>query len=513
MVDAAIQLRPLPRWPSRKPLAYALWGAVGLHCALLLALGQRAAAASRLVMAVIPLLAAVCTEWRAQRLAERERTGWRWLSLALVLWAGGQLLEALLGGPPTASSLTVVDAADLFYIAAAFPVFLAVTGSRDQEKIRASFYLNSAQIGLALSLAFFRLYRMPMSAAQAAKAMMAVAAGECLLLAFAAVLRLASWSTLEERRRTRLVCVALWLYLSIELWMSYASWQWHLRAGTLLDILWGVPFLFSGWQALRLPVDTMPTEIALRRNRLRLLFQNFGPLLVSAGIFLLAVSIAREHPLIALSAIFLLLLIQGVQGGLVQMSYRSGREMLLSRERELEIANLALERLALEDPLTGIANRRHFNSALDESWKRAARQQQPVTILMIDLDYFKAINDAHGHPHGDQCLLKVAQVLSEFAGRAGDLLARYGGEEFVLLLPNTSLGGAMTVAERMRYAIYSQKVANGASPFDKCLTISIGIGACDPKPGAEPGALLRAADQALYEAKGLGRNRICARAR
>ena len=130
---------------------------------------------------------------------------------------------------------------------------------------------------------------------------------------------------------------------------------------------------------------------------------------------------------------------------------------------------------------------------------------------MIDLDYFKAINDRHGHAVGDECLVAVARVLEQQAQRLDDLLARYGGEEFVLLLPQTTLDGAMSVAERLRLSIYGLSWRNESSPHEGLLTVSVGIAACTPGPGFSPAALLLAADAALYEAKHLGRNRIRSR--
>ena len=131
---------------------------------------------------------------------------------------------------------------------------------------------------------------------------------------------------------------------------------------------------------------------------------------------------------------------------------------------------------------------------------------------MVDLDHFKAVNDLMGHGYGDQCLVEIAQVLRVQAVRPDDLLARYGGEEFVLMLPETSLQGAQTVAERLHTAVFARSIRHDASPFGQRLTVSVGIASCRASAGNCPAALIEAADQALYEAKRKGRNRTCLRA-
>jgi diguanylate cyclase (GGDEF)-like protein len=135
-----------------------------------------------------------------------------------------------------------------------------------------------------------------------------------------------------------------------------------------------------------------------------------------------------------------------------------------------------------------------------------------MAILMVDVDYFKGVNDLHGHAHGDECLVKMAEVLGLQAGRANDLLARFGGEEFIVLLPETDESGALVVAKRMQDAVDRLAIPNETSPINQLVTVSIGVGVCRPKVGGDSAILVDIADKALYEAKRLGRNRICSRA-
>lgn len=184
------------------------------------------------------------------------------------------------------------------------------------------------------------------------------------------------------------------------------------------------------------------------------------------------------------------------------------RQSLLVLTRKLDSANHELKRLASLDGLTGIPNRRHFDEVLEREWRRAMRQGTELSVLMCDIDYFKQYNDAYGHLQGDECLRQVANTLTTTMDRGGDLISRYGGEEFAAVLPETSQGGALFVAERMKQAIEQLKKTNSGSPFGH-ITASFGIASAVPTPETNLLTLLAAADRALYEAKNEGRNRVC----
>jgi diguanylate cyclase (GGDEF)-like protein/PAS domain S-box-containing protein len=170
-----------------------------------------------------------------------------------------------------------------------------------------------------------------------------------------------------------------------------------------------------------------------------------------------------------------------------------------------KMAQVALEQLATRDGLTGLANRRCFDDTLHAEWARAQRQQQPLSLLMVDVDNFKAYNDANGHLGGDECLKRIARaVASEM--RANDLVARYGGEEFAVILPNQSLKGAAIVAERIRCRVEQLQLPSAAPT--RHVTVSIGAATAMAGPDSNASQLVATADAALYRAKHLGRNRI-----
>ena len=170
-----------------------------------------------------------------------------------------------------------------------------------------------------------------------------------------------------------------------------------------------------------------------------------------------------------------------------------------------KMAQAALEQLATRDGLTGLANRRCFDDTLQAEWARALRQAQPLSLLMVDVDNFKAYNDAHGHLGGDECLKRVARaVASEM--RANDLVARYGGEEFAVILPNQSLKGAAIVAERIRCRVEQLQLPCRFAAGH--VTVSIGAATAIAGTDNHANQLVAIADAALYRAKHLGRNRI-----
>lgn len=184
-------------------------------------------------------------------------------------------------------------------------------------------------------------------------------------------------------------------------------------------------------------------------------------------------------------------------------------QQLIARVRRLERSNDELARIACKDPLTGLANRRHLDELLDIEWLRAARDQVPLSFVMLDLDYFHALNERHGHLGGDGCLKRVAKAMAQCLRRPSDVLARYGGEEFAALLPNTDVTGACGVAERLRARVEQLQIPHGGSRCSSVVTLSAGVATTTPTPGSSRDLLVAAADVALFRAKRKGRNRIC----
>lgn len=175
---------------------------------------------------------------------------------------------------------------------------------------------------------------------------------------------------------------------------------------------------------------------------------------------------------------------------------------------QLEIANQKLQQLAVTDELTGIANRRQFDSVLEQEWQRLTREQVSLSLILCDIDFFKLYNDCYGHLAGDACLQQVARAIASALQRPADLAARYGGEEFAAILPYTDRAGAVCAAEKIRERIEKLQLSHPCSPISQYVTLSLGIASTVPSRNGSPRTLVQSADRALYQAKAAGRNCI-----
>lgn len=254
----------------------------------------------------------------------------------------------------------------------------------------------------------------------------------------------------------------------------------------------------AGWTV---PLDYTPVHDLYRELRV-------GPY-VDYGIMSLTEAWRHYwHWVVAILGAFLAL------GGVVAYILRLNRVLhqsqarLLKTSGELERANQRLEKLSMLDGLTGIPNHRHFQERLDMEWRRARREKKPLALLMIDIDFFKLLNDAKGHQAGDECLRQVAQALTKCLRRPGDVVARYGGEEFAAILPGLDLGTGKILAERARAAVEDLGIAHPVSSVSRFITVSVGLASMLPDQMNTSDSLIAAADKALYRAKRSGRNRV-----
>ena len=184
----------------------------------------------------------------------------------------------------------------------------------------------------------------------------------------------------------------------------------------------------------------------------------------------------------------------------------NANEQIAINRDELERANQRLEQLVTTDALTGMVNRRGFDIAVQREWRRALREQQPISLLLLDLDYFKSLNDTLGHQAGDECLRRVAESIQSAIRRPVDVATRYGGEEFAIVLPDTDTPAAQHMAERVRSGVEALGILHPASPMG-VVTISVGLATTHPDGALVPALLIQQADAALYRAKASGRNR------
>ncbi len=190
--------------------------------------------------------------------------------------------------------------------------------------------------------------------------------------------------------------------------------------------------------------------------------------------------------------------------------WSSVEDITARKQAEEELVRLykEVEKLSFQDGLTGIANRRMLDLTLDKEWKRAQRDQIPLSLIMLDIDCFKQYNDYYGHLQGDECLKQIAKALSGVSKRAIDLIGRYGGEEFMLLLPETNKTQAIQLAEQCLSAIKHQKLLHEPSIASDVVTISAGVSTIIPLEASLSSTLIETADKLLYQAKQKGRNRF-----
>jgi diguanylate cyclase (GGDEF)-like protein len=182
-------------------------------------------------------------------------------------------------------------------------------------------------------------------------------------------------------------------------------------------------------------------------------------------------------------------------------------EMVEERTKTINEYASRLEKLTTEDALTGITNRRYFDREYEKEWRRTARRQEPLGVLMIDVDDFKKYNDHYGHGAGDKCLRTVAGIIQKQLRRAGDFVSRYGGEEFIAVVPGADEKACVMLAARIRSALEVERITHHASTVAPYVTLSIGVCSVYPNPSVDANSVVANADKALYQAKKEGRNR------
>ena len=268
---------------------------------------------------------------------------------------------------------------------------------------------------------------------------------------------------------------------------------------SVMDVLVDLPFLFLAVATMAPRTLRVEAEPAPHKQTLAIFVENVCPIFYTVALLALSISLMRQHFYAGTVGTFTAIVVYATRSTLLQGRY-------IRIQRELHEARDRLEQMVLTDALTDTANRRRFDEALVLEWSRATRNRHPLALLLVDIDYFKMLNDRYGHPGGDRCLVSVARVLQSALPHSGDLLARYGGEEFAAILPSTDEAGARLVALTMQEAVRMLNIRNETStgPF---MTVSVGIAVFEPPQGA-PADIIEAADRALYRAKQRGRNRI-----
>jgi diguanylate cyclase (GGDEF)-like protein len=307
------------------------------------------------------------------------------------------------------------------------------------------------------------------------------------------------WATSPARTRERRFYETLAIYL-IAMAICQTIYN-HLVVGYsdagVWDVLTDIPFGIFAFAAALPWMEEADKEKRTVRRPAMVMADHARPVLLGLALVALSTMVIRQHFQLATSFIVATFLVYGIRSAVLQSRF-------VKAQTELEKARDRLEDLAMLDGLTGVANRRCFDQRVAAEWRRALRTRQPLSLLLIDIDHFKKLNDTYGHLVGDECLIDVAHTLAGELNRPADLLARYGGEEFVALLPDTDESGARSIAVRMQRTLREKKPHPA---LNSAVTVSIGGTTWGDAEGTAE-QLVEAADRALYRAKQNGRNRI-----
>lgn len=479
---------------------------LALH-AIIIAIPAWRLAGSDVVLLFCVLLACAACFWRAWRFSNF-RVGLQWYlaGASMVLWAAGQTVYTYIDVHHIPQ--TVALNSDLCFFLYGVPFLLAICSVVDQPRLRSLLLTDLVQALIVAWLVQAELF----PASHGVKAISAAHVYtayniENFLLAGAAGLRLLTGTRGAKRQFYRITFAFMAIYAAVAMPMNYLNEFRHLPTGTNLDLFWDLPFLLLAALAAWLPIlEEQPSKPANRR--LQRIILHSMPVLITAVVLVMGAVLIRYDFLSGLLAILIGLGSYSLRNSLLEMRYLETQRKLTESEAALQIAMERFQELSYIDPLTKVANRRQFEETLELEWNRTMRRGAPLSLLMMDLDHFKLLNDTYGHLRGDDCLMIAAQTLSSRLKRAGEMLARYGGEEFAAILPDIPAATAVQLAESLRMAIANLGLENIEAPHGGHLTISIGVATFYPSPEIAMDLLLSTADQSLYAAKQAGRNRV-----
>jgi diguanylate cyclase (GGDEF)-like protein len=475
-----------------------------LHVLAVWAIPSNSMAISYLFMLSGPLVAMVGCFRVVRRTGASVSWEWMALCLGLLLWEIGLAMAAR--DDLWHRNTSVVTAVEGFvYFLFGAPILFVICASPNERRRPAIIAIDGI-MAIAIGVLSYRVIfsflpglNMPAQLPSATRIAFIYDA-ENLSLALLASIRLLAADSADEQLFYRTVCIFLWTYVFASGFYNHvAVIRWQLNTGHPVDAVVDIPFLLLSAITLGAPERAVRWSRIVTRSSTRLIQAGIS---FSLPLLLLGLGIvALAHSTVVG--------IVSIVGSLVGYGLRNTlfHARLLESEDELLESRSALEKAALIDPLTGIGNRRAFDRTLEQEWHRADRTKEPLALLFIDVDYFKRINDTHGHQRGDECLTAVASTLEGTLSRAGDFVARYGGEEFACILPATDGKGALEVGEKLRAAIEALQIEHVQGDH-RVLTVSVGATACRGLARAALPTLLRTADKALYEAKRKGRNRV-----
>jgi diguanylate cyclase (GGDEF)-like protein len=458
------------------------------------------------------LLAALSCLHRGISGPPKTRTIWKLFAAGLLLWTLGQV-ELSLADAVAAPGQLIASKWRFFPFVYGIPILLAMSCANEDVGLKSFLWPDGAIAALAAALAYVQLFSVvpdwsrlaPLSSSalrDVYSVQNGVVAGTCTVRMFLCLPG-------EKRTVYTVLSTFLWIYALMAFILSTSRFR-GISATPFCDFIWELPFILL-LTALAFWPEFDLTRIAepVGASTSNFVVDNLSPLSLTTGAIILASEIETEHFSFKVLSISAAVLLFGLRTVIRQSDYARAHLEVATQQAALMKANSELSHQAVRDGLTGAYNRRHFNQMLSVEWKRASRAKQNLSLLMIDVDHFKALNDRYGHTTGDAVLRAIVRSLTTALRRPSDLLARYGGEEFAIILPGVDLRGAMLVAEHMREAVERRRIPNEGSDASRFVTLSVGVVCEQPTEGGFPLKMLERVDAALYSAKSQGRNRVC----
>jgi diguanylate cyclase (GGDEF)-like protein len=489
----------------RKRLFFGMALAVSLHAAAIF-LSRESPGVSALFVLLFSLAAAGACYRRSTQTSGLVPRKWDFLASALSLWSIGEATYALRLFFPGLGRVHVLGP-EFYFLVYGIPVLLAISTSNEERDSVLFVVIDSLQAIFAVILVYVDISVLQVGATAAPNLTNLYAAGAW-ILATATLLRLLAHPRGEEKTLYRILFLYLIVFALLALPWQRRSIFNALPLGQYRDLLADFTFLILFGGCLLVRKHPEPEDTVVETNTFALVLNNGSPILFTLAVLGLGALIARIHFGFGIAAISLSLLLYCFRAALLQSAYLRAQHELTRSQYALREANSRLKQLSLHDALTRLPNRRLFDQTLESEWNRAQRNRRPLSVLIIDVDCFKTLNDLYGHPTGDECLSRIAAALHGTLRRAGEVVARYGGEEFVAILPDIDADGAARIAEAMREAVFALRIANKGSVVGPFVTASFGVATIEPDEVSSPSALVAAADGALYCAKRNGRNRI-----
>lgn len=435
-------------------------------------------------LVVASLAASIACIFRSRR--SSASLDWMALSLAVLLWSLGMatslIQEAILATADSTAGLSM-----LLYVLYGVPlVFILASREHEPWRVRCLDAVQALALGSLFFVHTFSYATLSGASDAGVQKLRLMFDIENVFVAAFALISLIVTSSGERRRFLHTLTLFSSVYLVTAAYINH--FQWGTDYGSLSDVVIGVPFLLLTARALSPEAPPRDVEISAQLEHI---VRTGTPLIMPVALLIVSAVVLRAHEALA-------------SFGFTMATLGYGLRSVLTQVRSLEERD-RYNRLALADPLTGVANRRQFDLALRRVWSRAAQHDEGLAVLLVDIDFFKRLNDTFGHPAGDRYLRSVAKALAGCAVPGVESVARYGGEEFAIVFSAPSVEAAFQFGETLRTAVAT---LNLPTPDPNArLTVSVGVGFVRPIGQRAPAHLLTAADAALYRSKENGRNR------